>query len=73
MSENWAIYLVGAFLAWIAFELRGIKAELKTFVRVESCNRQMDAHCKKIDDLEVNVRKNEVDIIEIKTKMEDKK
>lgn len=73
MSEAWAIYLVGALLAWIGFELRGIKAELKTFVREETCNRQMDTHCKKIDALEKDVRKNENEITIIKTKIEDGK
>jgi hypothetical protein len=52
MTETWIQIIFSGLLAWIAWELRSIKKELKTFVLREDCRDDMRGHCDRINKLE---------------------
>lgn len=65
MNETWAIAIVGGALSvmtlimgWMASSISGMRADLKSFVVKEDCNRAMDGHCGEIRNLWNEIRKN---------------
>lgn len=57
MNEMWQQIIFSGLLAWIAWELRAIKKELKTFVLREDCRDDMHQHCDRLDTLEKRIDK----------------
>lgn len=65
MSEAWAIALVTigstlfiTVLGWIAYELRGIRKDMKFFVLKDNCNLSMGKHCQEIENLKKGFEEN---------------
>lgn len=71
MTEQWAIWVAGAVLSWVAVELHGIRKELSGFVLKQDCRNSMSAHCEEIGELRETLQKNTERITRIETKMGD--
>lgn len=72
MNEPWAIAIVGGaltimtlVLGWMASSISGMRADLKSFVIKDDCNRAMDGHCDEIRNLWNEIRKNSERIAEL--------
>ena len=59
MNETWAQLVFCGLLGWIAWELREIKKELKTFVLREDCRDDMHQHCDRLNELEDRIGASE--------------
>ena len=70
MSETWIQIIFSGLLAWIAYELRSIKGELRTFVLREDCRDDMNGHCERIDKLEEKVDRNVQELEKLKGQAE---
>lgn len=70
MSEMWQQLIFSGLLAWIAYELRAIKKELKTFVLREDCREDMHQHCDRLDVLEQRINDNAEALMELKGNVE---
>lgn len=66
MSDAWMQIIFSGLLAWIAWELRSIKKELKTFVLRDDCRDDMNHQCSRIDALEERINKNEANLSELR-------
>ena len=70
MSEMWQQIIFSGLLAWIAWELRAIKKELKTFVLREDCRDDMHQHCDRLDSLDARITANENSLSELRGQAE---
>ena len=59
MSETWMQIVLSGLLAWVAWELRAIKKELKTFVLRDDCKDYRHQYCDRSDKLESRLAKTE--------------
>jgi hypothetical protein len=66
MTEAWGIALLTigttlflAVLGWIAYELRGIRKDMKFFVLKDTCSSDMGRHCTQIGDLYKKANENQ--------------
>ena len=71
MSEGWMQIIFSGLLAWIGWELRSIKKELKTFVLREDCRDDMKQHCVRLNDLEKRMIAEENQLTALKAKAEE--
>lgn len=70
MSEMWQQIIFSGLLAWIAWELRAIKKELKTFVLREDCRDDMHQQCTRLDALDSRITANENSLSELRGQAE---
>ena len=66
MTEQWMQIIFSGLLAWIAYELRSIKKELKTFVLREDCKDYRLQYCDRADKLDKRITDNENALSELK-------
>lgn len=66
MSEQWMQIIFSGLLAWIAWELRAIKKELKTFVLRDDCKDYRHQYCDRADKLSERIAANERALSELK-------
>ena len=66
MTEQWMQIIFSGLLAWIAYELRSIKKELKTFVLREDCKDYRLQYCDRADKLDKRITDNEIALSELK-------
>ena len=59
MTEQWMQIIFSGLLAWIAYELRSIKKELKTFVLRDDCKDYRHQYCDRADKLDERITANE--------------
>ena len=66
MESEWIRWVGTAILGWIAYEMRGLRHDVQHRVPYSDCNRRMEEHSRKIDDIDRRVRENSEDISAIK-------
>lgn len=58
MESEWIRWISTAILGWIAYEMRGLRRDISHRVPFSDCNRRMDEHREKLDQLDERVRKH---------------
>lgn len=58
MEAEWVRWIGTFLLGWIAYEMRGLRKDVAHRVPFTDCNRRMDEHREKLDQLDERVRKH---------------
>ena len=58
MEAEWVRWIGTFLLGWIAYEMRGLRKDVAHRVPYTDCNRRMDEHREKLDQLDERVRKH---------------
>ena len=56
MESEWIRWISTAILGWIAYEMRGLRRDISHRVPFSDCNRRMDEHLDKLNELDERVR-----------------
>lgn len=56
MDSDWIRWISTAILGWIAYEMRGLRKDVSHRVPYVDCNRRMDEHREKLDQLDERIR-----------------
>ena len=56
MEAEWVRWISTAILGWIAYEMRGLRRDISHRVPYSECNRRMDDHGGRLDELDRRVR-----------------
>lgn len=56
MESEWIRWVGTAILGWIAYEMRGLRRDISHRVPFSDCNRRMDEHLDKLNELDDRVR-----------------
>ena len=56
MEAEWVRWIGTFLLGWIAYEMRGLRKDVAHRVPYTDCNRRMDEHREKLDQLDERVR-----------------
>lgn len=56
MEPEWVRWIGTFLLGWIAYEMRGLRKDVAHRVPYTDCNRRMDEHREKLDQLDERVR-----------------
>ena len=58
MDSEWVRWIGTAILGWIAWEMRALRKDVEHRVPFSECNRRMNDHGEKLDDLDRRLRKH---------------
>lgn len=56
MESEWIRWISTAILGWIAYEMRGLRKDVAHRVPYADCNRRMDEHREKLNELDDRIR-----------------
>ena len=56
MESEWIRWISTAILGWIAYEMRGLRKDIAHRVPYADCNRRMDEHREKLNELDDRIR-----------------
>lgn len=56
MESEWIRLISTAILGWIAYEMRGLRKDVAHRVPYADCNRRMDEHREKLNELDDRIR-----------------
>lgn len=56
MESEWIRWVSTAILGWIAYEMRGLRKDIAHRVPYADCNRRMDEHREKLNELDDRIR-----------------
>ena len=56
MDSEWVRWISTAILGWIAYEMRGLRRDISYRVPYSDCNRRMDEHREKLNELDERIR-----------------
>lgn len=56
MGDEWIRWIGTFLLGWIAYEMRGLRRDIAHRVPYTECNRRMDDHGGRLDELDRRVR-----------------
>ena len=56
MESEWIRWISTAILGWIAYEMRGLRHDVQHRVPYIDCNRRMDEHREKLNELDERIR-----------------
>lgn len=56
MESEWIRLISTAILGWIAYEMRGLRKDVAHRVPYADCNRRMDEHRQKLNELDDRIR-----------------
>lgn len=56
MEGEWIRWISTAILGWIAYEMRGLRRDISHRVPYSDCNRRMDEHRDRLDQLDERIR-----------------
>lgn len=71
MDGEWIRWIGTALLGWIAYEMRGLRHDVQNRVPFSECNRRMDEHSKRLDNLDERVRRHGWEIERMKGEQEE--
>ena len=58
MEGEWIRWISTAILGWIAYEMRGLRRDISHRVPYSDCNRRMDEHRDRLDQLDERIRRH---------------
>ena len=56
MESEWIRWVSTAILGWIAYEMRALRKDVEHRVPFSECNRRMDEHREKLNELDDRIR-----------------
>ena len=56
MESEWIRLISTAILGWIAYEMRALRKDVEHRVPFSECNRRMDEHLEKLNELDDRIR-----------------
>lgn len=56
MESEWIRWISTAILGWIAYEMRGLRRDISHRVPYSDCNRRMDEHRDRLENMDERIR-----------------